>query len=154
MAIRVPRTSGAQIKAARVLLGWDMRVLASRALVKIKDVRAIEETRDSVTTRYDEVTALRNALKKEGIKFIGTLGVQIRPNNSKRNEDHPELKIMTFLKRNRGKPFCDDCIGSKLSLCAKDVIYFTEKLRRQEQLVPTSTICMGCGGSAPGTRAV
>ena len=57
-----------QIRAARGLLGWTQRVLASRAKLSTNVVARLE--RDKVDSRLSTVLAVQEALVKGGVEFI------------------------------------------------------------------------------------
>ena len=68
--------TGAQIKAARVLLGWSVRDLARRAAIEIADVQDVE---DASRPPKRHIASIRYALEDGGIQFIDSVGVELRP---------------------------------------------------------------------------
>jgi len=54
-------------------------------------------------------------------------------------------KIAVFLMRNRGRPFCDDCISRALSTPTADVRRETEKMKTWPGFMPADAICFRCG---------
>ncbi len=68
--------TGAQIKAARVLLGWSVRDLARRASIEIADVQDVE---DASKPPKRHIASIRDALEDAGIQFIDSVGVELRP---------------------------------------------------------------------------
>jgi hypothetical protein len=68
--------TGAQIKAARALLGWSVRDLARRAAIEIADVQDVEDT---ARPPKRHVAVIRGALEHAGIAFIDSVGVELRP---------------------------------------------------------------------------
>ena len=69
-------TTGPQIKAARVLLGWSVRDLARRAAIEIADVQDIENAPEPPKRHMETIRA---ALEDAGIQFIDSVGVELRP---------------------------------------------------------------------------
>ena len=63
-----------QIKAARSLLDWDQKELATRANVGITTVKRLEARPGIVGGTMDTVLRLKNALEEAGIEFIGSPG--------------------------------------------------------------------------------
>ena len=61
-------------------------------------------------------------------------------------------KIAVFLLKNRGRPFCDDCISRELSTPIEDVRRETEKMRTWAGFVP-ATACFRCGLPKVAIRA-
>ena len=62
-------------------------------------------------------------------------------------------KIAVFLMKNRGRPFCDDCISSELSTPTEDVQRETEKMRTWAGFVPANNACFRCGLHKVAIRA-
>ncbi|MCA9692638.1 MAG: helix-turn-helix transcriptional regulator [Myxococcales bacterium] len=62
--------SPAQCKAARSLLGWSVRQLAEEADVSMPTIVNFEAARRRTTG--PNVSALRAALERAGVEFIGT----------------------------------------------------------------------------------
>jgi hypothetical protein len=77
-------TTGAQIRAARALLGWTARSLAKKAIVPEHSLEWIEG--DGKLTGKDRANldALRATLESGGVEFIGLVGVQLTPKNQTR----------------------------------------------------------------------
>ena len=77
-ALREGMITGAQVRAARALLGWTARSLAKRAIVPEHSLEWIEG--DGNITGKDRVNldAIRAALEAGGIEFIGLVGVQLK----------------------------------------------------------------------------
>lgn len=71
--------TGAQIKAARALLGWSQRELAARAVISETALLKLETA--SADTRTSTLTKVRVALEKAGVEFInradGRIGVVV-----------------------------------------------------------------------------
>ncbi len=63
-----------QIKAARSLLDWDQKELATRAGVGITTVKRLEARSGVVGGTMDTVVRLKSALEAAGIEFIGGTG--------------------------------------------------------------------------------
>jgi transcriptional regulator with XRE-family HTH domain len=63
-----------QIRAARVLLGWDQAELAARAQIGLATVKRIEARRGIVSGTMDTAVRLKTALETAGIEFIGEPG--------------------------------------------------------------------------------
>lgn len=63
-----------QIKAARSLLDWDQKELATRAGVGITTVKRLEARPGVVGGTMDTVVRLKNALEAAGVEFIGEPG--------------------------------------------------------------------------------
>ena len=74
--------TGAQLKAARALLGWSALDLASKSGVGITTIRKNEAQAGPVTMIRGNVQALTRALEDGGIEFIaengGGLGVRLK----------------------------------------------------------------------------
>ena len=73
--------SGAQVRAARGLLGWTVRDLARRAIVSIANVHTIEESRPVPSDMTAKLAALQETLEAVGIEFTdgNAPGVRLRP---------------------------------------------------------------------------
>jgi len=71
--------TGAQIKAARALLGWSVRDLARHAAITIADVQEVENATELPRRRLVDAIAIQRALEEGGIKFIDSVGVQFPP---------------------------------------------------------------------------
>ena len=78
--------SGAQIRAARAMMGWTARALAREAYVPDFTLEWIEG--DGTLTIKDRkaLVAIQVALEEAGIEFIGSTGVQLQPKSSKRKQ--------------------------------------------------------------------
>jgi transcriptional regulator with XRE-family HTH domain len=61
--------SGAQIRAARLLLGWTARGLARKANVAVFTVEAVEQDRFGESATHPGIAVIRAALAAEGIAF-------------------------------------------------------------------------------------
>ena len=74
--------SGAQIKAARALLGESSRDLASRSGVSWATIKRFEETRAVPPSRSGTLERVQGALEGAGIRFSGdpanSPGVRLR----------------------------------------------------------------------------
>jgi DNA-binding XRE family transcriptional regulator len=73
--------SGAQIRAARGLLGWTTRELARRATVSVSTVQLIENAGGSPNASREALAAVQNTLEAEGIEFLvgDAPGVRLYP---------------------------------------------------------------------------
>ena len=73
--------SGAQIRAARGLLGWTTRELARRATVSVSTVQLIENAGGSPNASREALAAVQTTLEAEGIEFLGgdAPGVRLHP---------------------------------------------------------------------------
>ena len=76
--------SGAQIRAARALLGWTARDLARRAIVSVSTVNLIEGAGFASATR-EQLAAVQTALQAAGIEFLSgdAPGVRLHPKGTK-----------------------------------------------------------------------
>ena len=74
---------GAQIKAARILLGWSQAQLSWRARVSEGTILRIEN--GSPEPRKSTRAKIAFALRRAGIDFVDLVGVTLRPD--KRNEN-------------------------------------------------------------------
>lgn len=74
--------TGAQIRAARALLGWTVFKLAGKAKVGVTTVRRTEEVNGRTNVPANDAIAIRTALEKGGVEFIerdgGGPGVRLR----------------------------------------------------------------------------
>ena len=59
----------AQVRGARVIVGWSCAELALRADLSVSTVRRLEEEPVTVRPRRESVTALRRALEEAGVEF-------------------------------------------------------------------------------------
>jgi transcriptional regulator with XRE-family HTH domain len=73
--------NAAQIRAGRGLLKWTQAALATRAAVSVVTLNMIES--DQVAPRPRTLDAIRTALEREGVRFVGDaaqgFGVMLRP---------------------------------------------------------------------------
>jgi transcriptional regulator with XRE-family HTH domain len=63
--------TGAQIRAARALLGIDQKTLADQAGVSLPTVQRMESSRGIVRGVVDTLTKITGALDRAGIELIG-----------------------------------------------------------------------------------
>ena len=70
--------TGVQIRAARVMLGWTVRVLATHAAVPDFAVEWIEGDGKLNARDRKAVRAIQTALEDAGIEFIDSVGVELR----------------------------------------------------------------------------
>ena len=65
--------TGAQVRAAKALLNWSGSTLAEEAGIAISTIRRVEACDGLLETASIKVLqALKTALEKKGIEFIGT----------------------------------------------------------------------------------
>ena len=65
--------TGAQVRAAKALLGWSGSILADRAGVAISTIRRVEACDGVLETASVKVLqAIQSALEVSGVEFIGT----------------------------------------------------------------------------------
>jgi hypothetical protein len=78
--------SGAQIRAARALLGWTARDLARHAVVSVSTVNLIEGAVGLTGATREQMAAVQAALEAAGIEFLGgeAPGVRLHPKALKR----------------------------------------------------------------------
>ena len=80
MSIR--KVSIAQLKAARMLVGWSQDELASAAGISLPTIKRLEAAKGLIGGRETTAQKIRNALQKAGIEFIdengGGPGVRLR----------------------------------------------------------------------------
>ena len=78
--------SGAQVRAARALLGWTARDLAHQAVVSVSTVNLIEGATGLPSTTRDQIDAVQAALEAAGIEFLNddAPGVRLHPKLAKR----------------------------------------------------------------------
>jgi hypothetical protein len=79
--------TGAQIKAARMLLGWSVPDLARRATMNIADTQELEETAKRPRRRLEDLAIIQTILEDVGIEFIDSVGVQLWPREATRSND-------------------------------------------------------------------
>ena len=72
-------TTGAQIRAARALLGWTARSLAKKAIVPEHSLEWIEGGGKITGKDRANLEALQRTLESGGVEFIGLVGVQLKP---------------------------------------------------------------------------
>ena len=72
--------TGRQLRAARVLLGWEQKELSKKAKVAIGTVRRMESFDGPVGSRTETLRQVTGALEKAGIEFLddGSPGVRVR----------------------------------------------------------------------------
>ncbi|MEO7863837.1 MAG: helix-turn-helix domain-containing protein [Nitrospirales bacterium] len=75
---------GAQIRAARSLLGWSQAELAKKAGVAHMTIRRFEAHDGPVSGNISSLTRVQDAFEKAGIEFIppdegGSFGVRLNP---------------------------------------------------------------------------
>jgi transcriptional regulator with XRE-family HTH domain len=61
--------SGAQIRAARALLGWTAKDLAQKAKVGVSTVQRIENAEGTPNVHVANLAAIQSALEAAGIEF-------------------------------------------------------------------------------------
>ena len=66
--------TGAQIRAARGLLGWNQKELADRADLGFATVQRAERHAVTISGMIDTVVKLQRALEEAGIEFIDADG--------------------------------------------------------------------------------
>jgi transcriptional regulator with XRE-family HTH domain len=73
--------SGAQVRAARGMLGWTRHELARRAVLSDATLYALETARGT-PANVDALAAIQATLEAEGIEFtgLGARGVRLHPN--------------------------------------------------------------------------
>jgi transcriptional regulator with XRE-family HTH domain len=73
--------SGAQVRAARAMLGWSVRDLARRASVSIAAVQLIEEATGLPSTIREQLDAVQATLQGGGIEFLdgAAPGLRLHP---------------------------------------------------------------------------
>jgi transcriptional regulator with XRE-family HTH domain len=79
--------SGAQVRAARALLGWTTRDLAKRAVIGISIVSMMEGADDGLpSTSREHVAAVQATLAAMGIEFLNgdAPGVRLHPKRQRR----------------------------------------------------------------------
>jgi predicted transcriptional regulator len=78
------------IRAARALLRWEQRDLASASAVSLPTIKRLESQPGIMAAHMSTVTALRKALEAAGVDFIdengGGPGVRLRKRTSKRTQ--------------------------------------------------------------------
>ena len=71
--------SGAQVRAARALLGWTARALAVKASVPIFTIEWIEGEGKITGSDRKALAAVQETLEADGVDIIGSMGVQLPP---------------------------------------------------------------------------
>jgi hypothetical protein len=73
--------SGAQVRAARALVGWTVHELARRSVVSIGTVHLIEGSDGLPSTSREHLAAIQDSLEAVGIEFLDgdAPGVRLRP---------------------------------------------------------------------------
>ena len=73
--------TGRQLRAARVLLGWEQIELAKRARIAIGTIRRMESFSGEIGSRTSTLSQVLAALEKAGIQFLndGSPGVRLHP---------------------------------------------------------------------------
>jgi len=74
-----PVISGAQVRAARALLGWTAHALAVKASVPIFTIEWIEGEGKITGSDRKALAAVQQILEADGVEFIGLVGVQLHP---------------------------------------------------------------------------
>jgi predicted transcriptional regulator len=78
------------IRAARALLRWEQRDLATASLVSLPTIKRLESKPGAMAAHMSTVTALRKALETAGVEFIdengGGPGVRLRKRRLKRGK--------------------------------------------------------------------
>ena len=69
--------TGAQLRAARALLGWSARELAARCDVSESAIARGERVNGRPRMQVRTLNRIVSALEKQGIEFLGTNGVRI-----------------------------------------------------------------------------
>ena len=62
--------TGRQLRAARVLIGWDQIELAKRSRVAIGTIRRMESFAEEIGSLTTTLTQVKETLEKAGIRFI------------------------------------------------------------------------------------
>jgi predicted transcriptional regulator len=72
--------TGRQLRAARVLLGWEQIGLAKRSRVAIGTIRRMESFSGQIGSRTSTLSQVQQALEKAGIQYLNddSPGVRIR----------------------------------------------------------------------------
>ena len=79
--------TGAQIKAARMLLGWSVPDLARRAAMNIADTQELGETAKRPRRQLEDLAIIQTILEDVGIEFIDSVGVQLWPTEARRSNE-------------------------------------------------------------------
>ena len=71
-----------QVRAARALLRWEQRDLATASGISLPSVKRLETQPGALAAQRKTIVALRKALEKAGVEFIaengGGAGVRLR----------------------------------------------------------------------------
>lgn len=72
--------TGRQLRAGRVLIGWEQVKLAKRSRVAIGTLRRMESFPGEIRSRTDTLSQVQATLEKAGLVFLydGGPGVQLR----------------------------------------------------------------------------
>ena len=79
--------NGRQLRAARVLLGWDQAKLAASARIAIGTVRRMESFDGDIGSQTGTLLKVQTALEKGGIEFL--------------NDDRPGVRLKERPRRRR-----------------------------------------------------
>jgi transcriptional regulator with XRE-family HTH domain len=79
--------NGRQLRAARVLLGWDQAKLAASAHVAIGTVRRMESFDDIIASQTGTLLKVQTALEKGGVEFL--------------NDDRPGVRLKERPRKRR-----------------------------------------------------
>jgi predicted transcriptional regulator len=72
--------TGAQLRAARGLLGWAQEDLARKAKVAIGTIRRMEDFDGRIGSRTTTLAKVIATLERSGIEFLNESGVKLRKN--------------------------------------------------------------------------
>ena len=77
------RITSYQIRAGRMLLGWDQRTMAEKSEVSIDTIKRLEALRGPVSGKDETIFGVQTALERGGIVLLykddhGGLGVRFR----------------------------------------------------------------------------
>jgi hypothetical protein len=89
--------SGAQVRAARALLGWTARALAVKASVPLFTIEWIEGEGKITGSDRKALAAVQETFEHDGVEFIGSIGVQLHP--KKRRKASPADKNVRRLQQ-------------------------------------------------------
>jgi len=81
-------TNGRQLRAARVLLGWNQAKLAKAARVAIGTIRRMESFEAAINSQTGTLYSVQQALERGGIEFL--------------NDERPGVRLRTPVKRQTG----------------------------------------------------
>ena len=71
--------TGAQLRAARALLGWSARKLSALSEVSHSAIQRAEKSNGPVHMQARKLAAIRHALEAHGIEFIQDNGLRLQP---------------------------------------------------------------------------